>query len=311
MLVASPAEPTPLPHIATVGLLLRTWLNSFVRRCPDYCVVSKHVSPVVVGAGREAPAKKDCQSPMDTGGGKGGVDARGSSVDNEGSPPAGRDGETTGQGKNTPSNPVIANRGKPEAMATALAAEQVEANRLELEQELRDGKAGVGSDDEGAAVEAVVEAEPMDEDTEVVGGVLATLATPPKRSPKPKPKSTPRKRSASSPKRARKLPTKPPAASPRTELLLEEDPPKITDEEYENLEALMVQFCRVPLLSEFSRPVSLLHPEVSGSINRCTIFSFVIDLPCHLNVTFPLFFPLACGCLQQDCHSSRGPWPRL
>lgn len=35
--------------------------------------------------------------------------------------------------------------------------------------------------------------------------------------------------------------------------------------EYENLEALMVQFCRVPLLAEFSRPVALLHPEVSDS----------------------------------------------
>lgn len=36
----------------------------------------------------------------------------------------------------------------------------------------------------------------------------------------------------------------------------------ITVAEYENLQALMVQFCRVPLLAEFSRPVSLLHPEV-------------------------------------------------
>ena len=36
----------------------------------------------------------------------------------------------------------------------------------------------------------------------------------------------------------------------------------ITETEYGKLEALMEQFCRVPLLAEFSRPVALLHPEV-------------------------------------------------
>ena len=36
----------------------------------------------------------------------------------------------------------------------------------------------------------------------------------------------------------------------------------ITEAEYANLEELMVHFCRVPLLAEFSRPVTLLHPEV-------------------------------------------------
>jgi hypothetical protein len=46
---------------------------------------------------------------------------------------------------------------------------------------------------------------------------------------------------------------------------LDDPVPEITDKEYSNLEDLMVQFCRVPLLAEFSRPVSLLHPEVSIS----------------------------------------------
>ena len=46
---------------------------------------------------------------------------------------------------------------------------------------------------------------------------------------------------------------------------LDDPVPEMTDEEYSNLEDLMVQFCRVPLLAEFSRPVSLLHPEVSIS----------------------------------------------
>jgi len=29
------------------------------------------------------------------------------------------------------------------------------------------------------------------------------------------------------------------------------------------LDALMNEFCKVPFLAEFSRPVALLHPEVS------------------------------------------------
>jgi len=40
-------------------------------------------------------------------------------------------------------------------------------------------------------------------------------------------------------------------------------PDEVTDAQYESLESMMIQFCRVPLLAEFSRPVALLHPEVS------------------------------------------------
>jgi hypothetical protein len=38
--------------------------------------------------------------------------------------------------------------------------------------------------------------------------------------------------------------------------------PDITDIQYENAKSLMTEFCKVPFLAEFSRPVSLLHPEV-------------------------------------------------
>jgi hypothetical protein len=48
----------------------------------------------------------------------------------------------------------------------------------------------------------------------------------------------------------------------RSELLLGEVAPSISDGEFQSLEQLMTQFCRVPLLAEFSRPVALLHPEV-------------------------------------------------
>lgn len=49
---------------------------------------------------------------------------------------------------------------------------------------------------------------------------------------------------------------------------LTEDAPDITPEEYANLDALMTQFCKVPLLAEFSRPVSLLHPELTAVYNK-------------------------------------------
>ena len=49
---------------------------------------------------------------------------------------------------------------------------------------------------------------------------------------------------------------------------LEDPVPDITEAEYRNLKALMDVFCRVPLLAEFSRPVSLLHPEVSCSFGH-------------------------------------------
>jgi hypothetical protein len=43
---------------------------------------------------------------------------------------------------------------------------------------------------------------------------------------------------------------------------LEDRVPDITDAEYDNVQALMTEFCKVPFLAEFSRPVSLLHPEI-------------------------------------------------
>jgi len=50
----------------------------------------------------------------------------------------------------------------------------------------------------------------------------------------------------------------------------------ITETEYGKLEALMEQFCRVPLLAEFSRPVALLHPELMNAYNK--IVNHPVDL---------------------------------
>ena len=52
--------------------------------------------------------------------------------------------------------------------------------------------------------------------------------------------------------------------------------PPITEAQYENVEALMTEFCKVPFLAEFSRPVSLLHPEL------VTLYSKIIHHPMDL-----------------------------
>lgn len=48
--------------------------------------------------------------------------------------------------------------------------------------------------------------------------------------------------------------------------------PEITDVQYENVQAIMNVFCKVPFIAEFSRPVSLLHPEVCRCPLLCLIF---------------------------------------
>jgi hypothetical protein len=65
----------------------------------------------------------------------------------------------------------------------------------------------------------------------------------------------------------------------------------VTDVEYENLEKLMEQFCRVPLLAEFSRPLAVLHPEVCflrGKKNRRRrkLPSLRIAMHCYIVASF-------------------------
>lgn len=129
--------------------------------------------------------------------------------------------------------PPIAPRGKPEAMAAAFAA------------------ARSGQDNEEEAV-AAASSEAVTKPSE--SAASGHQATPTKKKP--------RKRKAStSPSR----PKKKKAATPGTPTI--DDPvPPITEADYENVEALMENFCKVPLLAEFSRPVALLHPEVSNEL---------------------------------------------
>jgi hypothetical protein len=128
--------------------------------------------------------------------------------------------------------------------------------------------------------DAVVVASPMneedDEDSAVVVAALAVEETP---FPK---KSTPSQKKRTNSTLRKKLPmtaassTLSVVAGPylvhensndgsMLDLGWDEDlqQPTISAVQYRSLESLLTQFCRVPLLAEFSRPVSLLHPEVS------------------------------------------------
>ena len=137
-------------------------------------------------------------------------------------------------------------RGKPEAMAAKLASAAALAEKLDRQAEKEEAELvakPVEEEDSMAVDEADVEA----------AAVATETITP------AKPSSPKKKKKKTSP-----TPKKKKGSSHSTNLPTMEDPVKpITAVEYENLEALMVQFCRVPLLAEFSRPVSLLHPEVS------------------------------------------------
>lgn len=167
-------------------------------------------------------------------------------------------------------------RGKPESMAIALgAATALESARDGLTPTSAPALAVATADDDDGdddddddpmEVEAVAETETP----EAPASAHPPLPAAAKAKPKPA-ASAAAKKKAPPKKKPTMLTSAVAGEEPRTELLLDEEPTPITEEEYENLEALMIQFCRVPLLAEFSRPVALLHPEVSYTIDCFSI----------------------------------------
>jgi hypothetical protein len=141
-------------------------------------------------------------------------------------------------------------RGKPEALAMGLAAKVREEN----EQAEKDA-AAASAVFEGDSKPAAIDMKPAAEEA-------------PKKKRKRKSSASPKKRAATN---AGDGPSVDDPVAP------------ITDTEYKNLETLMKQFCRVPLLAEFSRPVALLHPEVRvlHQIQMRTCFLHVAHPFCH------------------------------
>ena len=168
-------------------------------------------------------------------------------------------------------------RGKPEAMAAAIAAAPIR-NGTEEEEEAVATAVPVADD-------VVVE---VDAQAEVAVAASLSTETPKKKAPK-KRKATP------SLKPKKKQPTPLVSSGPTVD-----DPvPPITEVEYENVIALMEQFCRVPLLAEFSRPVARLHPEVSIQVESASLYSKTF-----INSILLFHSSLVVSKVFQDCQSS-------
>lgn len=194
-------------------------------------------------------------------------------------------------------------RGKPEAMAQALAAAKIESNREEVAEMKRKEEERMKTEDAEEEVEAVaeveVEAEPVaeeDEDEAIAEPVSQPVAVA------KKPSETKKK----SPARKKKPKSQPSASAlevTRSRDILSRPVDPVSEEEWGNLDALMNQFCRIPLLAEFSRPVSLLHPEVSLTT---LLFRRLVSTSNHTNNRLP-----ACQHLFKDCQASFGSWSCL
>lgn len=156
-------------------------------------------------------------------------------------------------------------RGKPEAMHANIMRAKAEASRLEIKDD--EDSLGEDEDDDDDGQEATAAVLKPDPSLGVVASAI------------PKKMSVPSSKSAAigGGKELRKRPSPPkkktapshrsPSTSPTNESVMEnlletQTTRPISEQEYENLDNLMEQFCRVPLLAEFSRPVKLLHPEV-------------------------------------------------
>lgn len=161
--------------------------------------------------------------------------------------------------------PVAESRGKPEVMAAKLASAarlQQKMDELEAERE-----------PEVVVAEPIEEGEdPLEATVDTVATIetQATLASPPKK----------KKKKSTSPKK------KAPPANVVSHRTMDDPVEPVTKDEYDNLEQLMEQFCRVPLLAEFSRPVALLHPEVrprqrwGGGLWLVCVYPLAVVSPC-------------------------------
>jgi len=194
--------------------------------------------------------------------------------------------------------PQLQPRGKPEALSANMRAHLAE---LEEDDEDEDSVAVAVDDDEGPVI---ISHDPLIIRGTVLERPASSVPVPPKpkkapakkkpasprKKPGPKPGTKPKAKAGTKappgkpgpkpgakpgPKKKKPGP-KPRDDTPEIENFLEQETEPLSQEEYENLAQLMVQFCRVPLLAEFSRPVKLLHPELAANYSK--IVSHPVDL---------------------------------
>lgn len=200
--------------------------------------------------------------------------------------------------------PVTAPRGKPEALSASIMAAHMtngqvdddEDEEEEEDDEIKEYCSAGREDDESEEGDAVAVEEPIEATTPTSGmlttrapstkdsldGRKATVSQPQRKKAGSKPNSTRpsnnNRKSAVS--KQKKKPLKK-SESPEVENLIAEQTERITPEEYEQLGNLMVQFCRVPLLAEFSRPVKLLHPELAANYSKIVTHPVDLGLVCR------------------------------
>lgn len=153
-------------------------------------------------------------------------------------------------------------RGKPEAMTAKLAsAARLQAKMDELDAEMEEAE---------VVAEPLGEEDPMDATMDTIATVdtTATVATTTSQAAPPNGNSAP---SSAKKKKKKATPKKSAASDPVLDLVhptMDDPVQPITEAEYYNLDQMMEQFCRVPLLAEFSRPVALLHPELMSAYSK-------------------------------------------
>ena len=175
-------------------------------------------------------------------------------------------------------------RGKPQAMAAALAAAKAPAVKMELEAEKQKVQAATPVAEAMPVVADSAVLQPGDQALKMEDDVHATLLVPEsteavKPPPKKKRKAPTKKSPAASSKKSTSSSAAAKSAAAAIDLMypsLSDPVDPISAAEYKNLAHLFENFCKVPLLAEFSRPVTLLHPELKTAYSK--IVSNPIDL---------------------------------
>jgi len=151
-------------------------------------------------------------------------------------------------------------RGKPEAVAAQLSSiSRVQEKMDELKTEVE------------AKEVAAVTAKPVDEENDEPTDVVAVAADDDDKEEEKVEKAVvvEEKSPAAATKKRKRSPVPKKSNKSHKSFPTMNDPVQpITAAEYENLKSMMIQFCRVPLLAEFSRPVSLLHPELMAAYSK-------------------------------------------
>ncbi|KAL3941278.1 MAG: hypothetical protein SGARI_000654, partial [Bacillariaceae sp.] len=172
-------------------------------------------------------------------------------------------------------------RGKPEAMAIKLASAVRQQEILDEQQEQQqESKPSSKPSLADAPIDSLVAHSTKAQDTSSKSKAQSSSTTTKKKKSDGKKKSpAPKKKSAAARSRSNSIGSLSVVVDMKDLPTMEEPTEAITEAEYKKLDEVMSQFCKVPLLAEFSRPVAVLHPEVSILM---AVYSKIVDHPIDL-----------------------------